>query len=626
MFKRVLAITNVINVLVMIDIEKVKLVIWDLDDTFWSGTLSEGTIELISSNIQLVKDLTDIGVVNTICSKNSYDEVEKQLKTIGLFDYFVFPSISWTPKGERIKFLLKQMSLREANALFIDDNNQNLEEALFYNPELMVSDVTILKQLQKFVSLAEKKDISHKRLKQYKILEIKCSESLKYVSNEEFLYASNIHVDICHDCINHIDRICELVLRTNQLNYTKKRETKEELLQSIETSDEAGYIKVYDKFGDYGIVGFYLLKDYCLKHFLFSCRTIGQGVEQYVYAQLNFPDIVVIGDVYVEVEKGKCPSWINNKAVQNESNAELLGKSCSVLLKGPCDLSSVYGYLNNKNNLVCEFTYVVDNGMSIESHNHSVGISALLYSDDEKANLIEDCIFIDKTAFDSELFRRKFDVIFLSTLSELNLGIYKKKGSNMKIAFGEWVYPLTDSRYWDQYVNGEIFTSGVRFSYSFLKDFSSKYEFIGRTNIDDYLSFIDMLLSKLDRNVQLYLMLGSEIQYLNNKQLVYKNRHMDHLKFNEKIKEYCSSNKKVHYIDITKSISNGQDYVGNINHFTPRVYYQLALRISKILNEEINQRQINFKASKLHIISHFFEILKIQLVRSCHKILKRRNL
>lgn len=51
----------------MIDISKIILVNWDLDDTFWKGTLSEGPIEAASVNIQLVKNLTDRGIVNTIC-------------------------------------------------------------------------------------------------------------------------------------------------------------------------------------------------------------------------------------------------------------------------------------------------------------------------------------------------------------------------------------------------------------------------------------------------------------------------------------------------------------------------------------------------------------------------------
>ena len=34
------------------DINSIKLVIWDLDDTFWKGTLSEGEIVPIPENIQ----------------------------------------------------------------------------------------------------------------------------------------------------------------------------------------------------------------------------------------------------------------------------------------------------------------------------------------------------------------------------------------------------------------------------------------------------------------------------------------------------------------------------------------------------------------------------------------------
>ena len=39
----------------MIDIKTIKLIVWDLDDTFWTGTLSEGGATSIAENIQLVK-------------------------------------------------------------------------------------------------------------------------------------------------------------------------------------------------------------------------------------------------------------------------------------------------------------------------------------------------------------------------------------------------------------------------------------------------------------------------------------------------------------------------------------------------------------------------------------------
>ena len=82
-----------------IDVQKIKLVIWDLDDTFWSGTLSEGGITLINKNVELAQKLIDKGIMNSICSKNTFEEVKKELDKYQLWDLFVFPSIDWTAKA-----------------------------------------------------------------------------------------------------------------------------------------------------------------------------------------------------------------------------------------------------------------------------------------------------------------------------------------------------------------------------------------------------------------------------------------------------------------------------------------------------------------------------------------------
>ena len=90
----------------MYDFNKIKLVIWDLDETFWKGILSEGEVEPIEANLGLVRRLTDIGIVNSICSKNDIDKAEAALKKIGMWDLFVFPSVNWEPKGSRIAALI----------------------------------------------------------------------------------------------------------------------------------------------------------------------------------------------------------------------------------------------------------------------------------------------------------------------------------------------------------------------------------------------------------------------------------------------------------------------------------------------------------------------------------------
>jgi len=108
-----------------IEFSKIKLIIWDLDNTLWDGILSEGRICLKEEIRQLLKDLTDAGIVNSICSKNEKKNTILEMKRLNILDYFIFASIDWTPKGLRIKNIINDMSLRPANVLFIDDNIEN---------------------------------------------------------------------------------------------------------------------------------------------------------------------------------------------------------------------------------------------------------------------------------------------------------------------------------------------------------------------------------------------------------------------------------------------------------------------------------------------------------------------
>ena len=165
------------------DFNKLKLVIWDLDDTLWNGTLTEGGVDMPSERKELLKNLTDCGIVNTICSKNNYDETVECLKSLSVDEYFVFKSIDWTPKGQRISTLLKDMGLRAENCLFIDDNEHNLQDALFHENKLLVAMPDIIPQLEEFVASLPKKDTEHKRLKQYRVLEEKQESSAEKISS-----------------------------------------------------------------------------------------------------------------------------------------------------------------------------------------------------------------------------------------------------------------------------------------------------------------------------------------------------------------------------------------------------------------------------------------------------------
>ena len=148
----------------MIDLGKVKMIVWDLDDTFWCGTLSEGQIRWSERNIQFIKNLTDAGIINSICSKNDHDQVMTVLSEAGLWEYFVFPRISWNPKGEIVRDTVAEMNLRAENVLFIDDNPSNRSEVQYYSPKISVCGPEEIDKLCEACEKLRKKRIRNEKM------------------------------------------------------------------------------------------------------------------------------------------------------------------------------------------------------------------------------------------------------------------------------------------------------------------------------------------------------------------------------------------------------------------------------------------------------------------------------
>lgn len=357
------------------DCEKIKLIVWDLDETFWPGVLSDHTAVYDERMGKLVRDTVDAGVMNAICSKNDRTQVEEFLKERGVWDYFVFNSIDWSPKGERAAQIIREMNLRSVNVLFIDDNALNLQEVKACCPGIMAGGPEIIPQLISCFEKIEKCDLAHARLDQYKVLEKKQQFKAISGSNEAFLRNCGIRVDVHDDCLAHLDRISDLILRSNQLNFTKLRSTRDELdALCRDGSVKTGYVHVSDKFGDYGIVGFFAVRNKTLLHFVFSCRTLNMGVEQYVYRLLGCPRLKIVGEVASSPD-GPAPDWINMDAGTASSRKEsLLGGEGKILIKGPCDISQIFAFIKDSKNIIQELTYVNDKGVSIETFNHTMHI------------------------------------------------------------------------------------------------------------------------------------------------------------------------------------------------------------------------------------------------------------
>ena len=353
----------------------VKMVIWDLDDTFWKGTLAESEIDFLHDNATIVRTLAARGIISSIASKNNHDSVRSILERKGMWDYFVFPSISFDPKGQRVAEIITNASLRPEDVLFIDDNIMNLEEVRYFNNGIMLAQPAELPILLDHPRLRGKPDPDLKRLKQYQLLQRKwLDKKSSHLSNEEFLRCSDISISFNFDVQESFDRVVDLVNRANQLNYTKKRLKTKDQIEALRSSFaeygvSAACISCRDKYGDYGVIGFYVLKknrkQFELLHLVFSCRTMNMGIEQFVYEFLGRPDVTIVPEVAYSLDHYGKIDWITI-AQKTDGPATLVHDDNKLLLVGGCDLLQLASFCSpnrvefvNKTEIVNGDEYVV---------------------------------------------------------------------------------------------------------------------------------------------------------------------------------------------------------------------------------------------------------------------------
>lgn len=565
---------------------KVKLVIWDLDDTFWSGTLSEENIELISRNSKIIKKLVDRGIMNSICSNNDFEVVKEELKNNDLWNFFIFPKIDWGPKGEMVSKIIEESQFRPQNVVFIDDNHMNLEEVKYYNPEITVLTPKSIGKLLSNQHFQGKNDQEHSRLSHYKILEKKADAKESFSSNKEFLKRCNIKVDIIKDCMPYLDRITELITRTNQLNFTKNRMNKTEIKDIIlNDTIESAIVKVSDDFGDYGIVGFYAMKSNEVIHFVFSCRLLNLEIEQYVYAQLGFPKFNFEGDTAVNLKKGYSPEWINEENISptKEHKSKFnFNKKINCLIKGGCDLNQTAHYLTyNDVDIITEFNYPTESGVSVHRE-HTEIIKSIFKTDSEtKSLLVEKLPFYDENVFNTALFSDDFDVIIYSVLMDYTQGVYKStENDDVTIAYGDFNLPLTNKKNWDL-----ILENSPHLDRGFLKWFKNNFEFDGPLSEDNFINNLNWIKEKLDNDTQLILINGSEVNLEHNWE---RNRYVHHGNMNNKLLEFVNRSDNVNLVDVNKFVTSENDVTNNIRHYKREVYKNISEEIMNILKKEFS--------------------------------------
>lgn len=429
--------------------EGIRLVIWDLDDTFWQGTLSEGEIVPLQKTIDIVKTLNSRGIVNAICSRNTFEDTKTRLEQLGIWDDFVFPRIAWAPKGPLIKDIIEKIQLRPETVLFIDDNVTNLNEAKHFVPELNVAEPDIIATLLDDPRLKGKPDPELSRLKRYQVLETKHNDmSAHGGDNEAFLRKSDIRVSFHADIEAEFPRIHDLVNRTNQLNFTKNRwpedieearlRFKEEVDADFDT--DVGYIKVADAYGNYGICGFYLSRKNEFLHFLFSCRTMNMGVEQFVWRKLGERRVPIQGTVGSKLET-PVVDWISivDDVDASSSQESLEEKRLQVCIRGACDMMMTSNFLRTKVDTLEELNYAYE-GWEIIASPRFVALCKDM-KDERNREIAARLPSIPPNRFETDVIAETSDVYVFSFSQESFHGLYQSKTTGMMIPMGHFGLP-----------------------------------------------------------------------------------------------------------------------------------------------------------------------------------------
>lgn len=267
--------------------KEIKCVVWDLDNTLWDGILVESDDVKPKPGIkEIIKTLDSRGILNSIASKNNYDDAMEKLRGLGIEKYFLYPEIHWNTKSSSLSNIQKNLNIGMDSILFIDDQAFEIDEVKSLHLDVNCMNASEYDRLlnhpwcnPRFIT------VDSKRRRQMYLEDIKREKDEDEFAGpkESFLTSLNMKFIITEAKKEDLKRAEELTIRTNQLNATGKTYDYNEL-NDFRLSDQHKLLvcELTDKYGSYGKIGLSLIElkeEYWhLRLLLMSCRVMSRGV------------------------------------------------------------------------------------------------------------------------------------------------------------------------------------------------------------------------------------------------------------------------------------------------------------------------------------------------------------
>lgn len=306
-----------------------KLVIFDLDNTLWRGVLLEGEVTPVAGLAEMFRTLDERGILISVASKNAPEDAMAKLAELGLDTYLLYPQIGWLPKSEGVSRIIRAINIGADTVIFVDDNPFERAEVASAIAGVEVLPETALADLTSHPRLAGSATAEARGRRAMYQQAIAREEAAAAFGDDylRFLESCAITVAIRPDRPEDLDRVSELLQRTNQLNFSGRKYARPEITEILASPERERYcVEVTDKFGSYGIVGFCLCRREAMpdgpddrlviEDFMLSCRVQGKFVEQALFHALaeNGPAPVrAIAVTFRKTERNKAAQMVLEK-------------------------------------------------------------------------------------------------------------------------------------------------------------------------------------------------------------------------------------------------------------------------------------------------------------------------
>lgn len=291
-----------------------KCLILDLDNTTWGGVIGDDGIDNINigdlgvgkafTTLQKwAKDLSLRGVILAICSKNTHEiaiePFEKHPEMILRMDDISVFVANWESKADNIRYIQSILNIGFDSIVFLDDNpfernliRKELPEVTV--PELPKDPVEYMPYLER-LNLFETASYSGEdknRTKRYQEESKRVEVKRSFESLDQYLSSLEMSAEIKPFDKFSLPRIVQLIQRSNQFNFRTIRYSEKEILDIMESATyETFYVKLKDKFGEYGIISLLIVEKLSdnegfIDTWIMSCRVLKRGVEDLIMNQV----------------------------------------------------------------------------------------------------------------------------------------------------------------------------------------------------------------------------------------------------------------------------------------------------------------------------------------------------